>query len=57
MAHPTAEIERALAAHAREDDPSLSPASVAAAARMLAESLAALDAARAALGLAGPEGP
>jgi len=57
MARPTAEIERALAARAREDDPSLSPASVEAAARMLAESLAALDAARAALGVTGLEGP
>lgn len=57
MARPKADIERELAARAREDDPALAPASVEAAARMLAESLAALEAARAALNLTRHDGP
>ncbi len=57
MARAKAEIERELAARAREEDPRLAHASVEAAARMLAESLAALDAACAALDLARPKNP
>ena len=57
MARPAEEIGRDLAERARTEDPGLAPASVAAAARMLGESLAALDAARAALGLSRAETP